>query len=36
MNKLERKKTFGRPKHTLKYNIKKYIKEIEWEGVDWR
>jgi hypothetical protein len=30
------KKTFGRPKQTLKYDIKKDIKDIEWEVVDWK
>ena len=31
---IERKRTIGRVKHTGKDNIKMYLKEIGWKGVD--
>jgi hypothetical protein len=33
--KLEGKRPHGRPRRSLKDNVRMYLKEIGWEGVDW-
>jgi hypothetical protein len=30
-----RKRSLGRARRRLEYNIKMYLREIRWEGVDW-
>jgi hypothetical protein len=34
LGKPEGKRPLGRPKHRLVDNIKMYLREIEWDGVD--
>jgi hypothetical protein len=31
----EGKRPFGRPRRRWKDNIRRYLREIWWEGVDW-
>jgi hypothetical protein len=33
--KLEGKRPLRRPRRRYKYNIRKYVRKIVWEGVDW-
>jgi hypothetical protein len=35
VGKPEGKRPLGRPKHRWEGNIRMYLKEISWEGVDW-
>jgi hypothetical protein len=29
------KRSYGRPRRSWEYNIRRDLREIEWEGVDW-
>jgi hypothetical protein len=35
VGKPERKRPFGRPKRRWKDNIKIYLRDTRWEGVEW-
>jgi hypothetical protein len=35
MGKLERKRPVGRPRFMWEDNIKIYLREIGWDGIDW-
>jgi hypothetical protein len=35
VGKPEGKRPLGRPRHRWEYNIRPYLKEIGWEGMDW-
>jgi hypothetical protein len=34
VGKIEEKRLFGRPRHRWEDNIRGYLREIEWKGVD--
>jgi hypothetical protein len=33
--KLEGKRQLGKPRHRWENNIRRYLKEIRWKGVEW-
>jgi hypothetical protein len=35
LRKSKRKKSFGRLTHSCECNIKVYLKEVQWAGMDW-
>lgn len=35
MGKIEKKNPLGRPKRRWKYNITIYLKDIDYDGVNW-
>jgi hypothetical protein len=35
VGKLEGKRTLGRPRHRWEDNIKMYLEEVGWKGMEW-